>query len=146
MFRTIVVGTDGSESAQRALECAIDVARLHRGVLHVVTAYGPLSPRDVYERQRGLPPDRRREIDEASGARAVFDDAAKQAAAEGVQAELHARVGDAGAAVVQVVDDVGADLVVVGNRGMTGVRRVLGSVPNHVAHAARCSVLIADTH
>ena len=41
--------------------------------------------------------------------------------------------------------EVEADLIVVGNKGMTGVRRVLGSVPNSVAHSAPCSVLIAFT-
>jgi nucleotide-binding universal stress UspA family protein len=44
-----------------------------------------------------------------------------------------------------VAEEVGADLVVVGNRGMKGARRVLGSVPNTIAHGATCSVLIADT-
>ena len=46
---------------------------------------------------------------------------------------------------MKVADHVGADLIVVGNRGMKGVRRVLGSVPNSVAHSANCSVLIVDT-
>ena len=62
-----------------------------------------------------------------------------------MSAELYARPGEPGAALVQLVEDIRADLVVVGNTGMSGLRRVLGSVPNHVTHAAPCSVLIVDT-
>jgi nucleotide-binding universal stress UspA family protein len=67
------------------------------------------------------------------------------ARSHGVEAETHVATGDAAAAIVKIAREVKADLVVVGNRGMTGVRRVLGSVPNSVAHAAPCSVLIAET-
>jgi nucleotide-binding universal stress UspA family protein len=63
----------------------------------------------------------------------------------GIEAEYHPAAGDAAEAIVRVADQVGADLIVVGNRGMKGVRRVLGSVPNSVAHKANCSVLIVDT-
>ncbi len=58
---------------------------------------------------------------------------------------LHAATGDPSEVIIQRAEAVGADLVVVGNRGMKGVRRVLGSVPNSVAHGAPCSVLIVDT-
>ena len=64
---------------------------------------------------------------------------------EGVEARYHPAAGSAADAIVKVADHVGADLIVVGNRGMKGVRRVLGSVPNSVAHNANCSVLIVDT-
>ena len=64
---------------------------------------------------------------------------------EGVRAEYHAAKGDPAEAIVRVADRLDADLIVVGNRGMKGVRRVLGSVPNSVAHLANCSVLIVDT-
>jgi nucleotide-binding universal stress UspA family protein len=50
------------------------------------------------------------------------------------------------AAVCEVASTVDADLIVIGNRGMTGARRVLGSVPNSVAHHASCSVLIVETN
>ena len=58
---------------------------------------------------------------------------------------LHPSHGDAAEALVAIAEEIGADLIVVGNRGMKGERRVLGSVPNSVAHAANCSVLIVDT-
>jgi nucleotide-binding universal stress UspA family protein len=69
----------------------------------------------------------------------------KEIEKEGVQAKYHPAAGNTADAIVRVADQVGADLIVVGNRGMRGVRRVLGSVPNTVAHAANCSVLIVDT-
>jgi nucleotide-binding universal stress UspA family protein len=47
--------------------------------------------------------------------------------------------------LVQIADEQGAQMIVVGNKGMTGARRVLGSVPNHVSHHARCDVLIVST-
>ena len=63
----------------------------------------------------------------------------------GLEPVVHAAEGDPTDAIVRIAEDVGADLIVVGNKGMKGVRRVLGSVPNSVAHKAPCSVLIADT-
>ncbi len=59
--------------------------------------------------------------------------------------EVHAVTGDPADALVRVADREGADLIVVGNKGMKGARRVLGSVPNSVAHRATCSVLILPT-
>ena len=72
--------------------------------------------------------------------------AASEARRRGVKVETHAVPGDPADALVGVATEVGADLVVVGNRGMTGKRRfVLGSVPNKVSHHCPCSLLIVDT-
>ena len=62
-----------------------------------------------------------------------------------VDAEVHAATGDPAEAIVRVATRIGADLIIVGNKGMRGARRVLGSVPNSIAHQAPCSVLIVDT-
>jgi nucleotide-binding universal stress UspA family protein len=63
-----------------------------------------------------------------------------------VNCETHQLPGDAADALLDVAEQVGADLLVVGNRGMTGARRfVLGSVPNEVSHHSPCSLLIVDT-
>jgi nucleotide-binding universal stress UspA family protein len=59
--------------------------------------------------------------------------------------EIHTAVGDPAEVLVKRADEVGADLIVVGSKGMRGTRRVLGSVPNSVAHKAGCHVLIAKT-
>jgi nucleotide-binding universal stress UspA family protein len=58
---------------------------------------------------------------------------------------VHGAKGDPADILISKAEEVGANLIVVGNRGMKGVRRVLGSVPNSVAHGAHCSVLIVDT-
>jgi nucleotide-binding universal stress UspA family protein len=68
-----------------------------------------------------------------------------QAASHGVASETHPATGDPADALITVADREGADLIVVGNKGMKGARRVLGSVPNSVAHRASCSVLILPT-
>jgi len=59
--------------------------------------------------------------------------------------KIHGKAGAPADAICEVAAEVDADLIIVGNKGMKGVRRVLGSVPNSVAHQAPCSVLIAAT-
>ena len=64
----------------------------------------------------------------------------------GVESEIHARAGTAADVILDVAEELDADLIVVGNKGMTGTRRfLLGSVPNRVAHHASCNVLIVRT-
>jgi nucleotide-binding universal stress UspA family protein len=65
---------------------------------------------------------------------------------KGVEVETHAREGDPADAILDVAEETGADLIVVGNKGMTGAKRfLLGSVPNKVSHHAPCSVMIIRT-
>jgi nucleotide-binding universal stress UspA family protein len=63
----------------------------------------------------------------------------------GLKVELHARSGPPAAVLVRHAEEVGADLIVVGSKGMQGARRLIGSIPNTVAHSASCHVLIAKT-
>jgi nucleotide-binding universal stress UspA family protein len=63
----------------------------------------------------------------------------------GVDGDAHAVPAHPATAILTVAEAVGADLIVVGNRGMKGARRVLGSIPNHVSHHAHCDVLVVDT-
>ena len=77
---------------------------------------------------------------------ATLEDAAEVAKEDGVAVEVHARQGDPADAILDVAEETKADLIVVGNKGMTGARRfLLGSVPNKVSHHAPCSVLIIRT-
>jgi nucleotide-binding universal stress UspA family protein len=64
---------------------------------------------------------------------------------EGVQVATHAREGDPAELLMSIADEQHAQIIVVGNRGMAGARRVLGSVPNRLSHSARCDVLIVPT-
>jgi nucleotide-binding universal stress UspA family protein len=76
----------------------------------------------------------------------VLDEAAGAMHARGVDTECHARKGDPADALLEVAEQERADMIVVGNKGMTGTKRfLLGSVPNKVSHHAPCSVLIIRT-
>ncbi len=137
MFETVVVGADSSDTAAEAVRQAIELVKLTGGQLHIVSAYKP--------QQFSASGGEAGTLDSGYLAESVLADHASRARAAGVQSTEHARSGDAAEAICEVAAEVGADLIVVGNKGMTGVRRVLGSVPNSVAHHAPCSVLIALT-
>jgi nucleotide-binding universal stress UspA family protein len=138
MFETVVVGADGSDTAAEAVRQAIELVKLTGGRLHIVSAYSPHALKSGEgEFTKSLGSD--------SVARALLDDLGSRAALAGVQVDTHAKAGSPADAICEVATDVQADLIVVGNKGMSGARRILGSVPNSVAHQAPCSVLIADT-
>ena len=138
MYSTVVVGADDSATAREAVLVAADVAAASGGKLHIVTAYDRKS---VTIDQ--LPVEVRYSADHPADA--LLRRLADLVSEHGLEPVVHATEGDPADAIVRIAEDVGADLIVVGNKGMKGVRRVLGSVPNSVAHKAPCSVLIADT-
>ncbi len=138
MFKTILVGADDSETAGRAVQTAVELVKALGGDLHVMTAYRPESVK-----VEKLPDEFLDRITDPADL--LLDRLRKEIEKQGVQAKYHPAAGSPADAIVKVADHVGADLIVVGNRGMKGVRRVLGSVPNSVAHSANCSVLIVDT-
>jgi len=139
MFGVVLVGADGSDTARRAVEAAADLAAAAKGTLHIVTAYDPKSY------STSTLPSEFRNLNSEIDADALLQTLSFIAKSRGLEPVLHGGIGDPGEVIVQRAEEVGADLVVVGNRGMKGVRRVLGSVPNSVAHGAPCSVLIVDT-
>jgi nucleotide-binding universal stress UspA family protein len=137
VFQTVVVGADQSDTATEAVRQAIELVKLTGGRLHIVSAYRL--------QQFSTSGGEEREIDSGDLAESVLADHASRARAAGIEAQTHARSGPAAEEICEVAAEVHADLIVVGNKGMVGVRRVLGSVPNSVAHHAPCSVLIANT-
>jgi len=139
MFSSLVVGTDGSATAAQAVRSATELAKALSATLHIVTVYKP-SPVKTSGATEDFPG-----LGAGGQAEALLDDQCARARAAGVRVEGHAETGDPAEAIVRVAEQEQADLIVVGNRGMTGVRRVLGSVPNSVAHQAPCSVLIVQT-
>jgi len=148
MFESIVVGTDGSQTATIAVQQAVELAALHGATLHLVHAHRLVSAGQMANAAVAGAPTFdiegvNRGIEEES--RQVGVHAASQAERAGVKCETHLVPGDAADALIDVAEQVGADLIVVGNRGMTGARRVLGSVPNKVSHHSPCSLLIIDT-
>jgi nucleotide-binding universal stress UspA family protein len=141
VFNTVVVGADGSETAAEAVRRAIGLVKLTGGQLHIVTAYKPehLGSSDG-EIDRYL-----KSLGSDSFARSVLAELSAVARAAGIQAETHALTSAPADAICEVAAQVQADVIVVGNKGMRGARRVLGSVPNSVAHQAPCDVLVAFT-
>ena len=148
MFRSIVVGTDGSETAGKAVEAAVELAKMCDAQLHIVSAYEPVPKGRLREEARQAPDDLQWTISAREDVEATLAEAAEVAAevAEGVEVETFARQGDPADAILDVAEERGSDLIVVGNKGMTGAKRfLLGSVPNKVSHHAPCSVLVVRT-
>jgi nucleotide-binding universal stress UspA family protein len=146
VFRSIVVGTDGSDTAQKAVRAAVELAGIAGATLEVVSAYEPVSNQRLREEARQAPPDLQWMVNPREDVDATLRDAGDRAAEAGVQARTYAREGDPADAILDVAEEQGSDLIVVGNKGMTGAKRfLLGSVPNKVSHHAPCSVLIIRT-
>ena len=146
VFRSIVVGTDGSETAATAVDAAVGLAQLSAAGLEIVSAYEPVSNQRLREEARQMPPDLQWMINRRADVDATLHHAAERARAAGVTAETHAREGDPADAILDVAEELGADLIVVGNKGMTGAKRfLLGSVPNKISHHAPCAVMIIRT-
>src|SRR3954471_11581597 len=146
MFRSIVVGTDGSDTASKAVDEAIDLAKAVGAAVCVVSAYEPVPKARLREEARQTPSDLQGMVNPREGADAPLADAAELVRAAGVEVEPFAREGAPADAILDVAEERDADLIIVGNKGMTGARRfLLGSVPNKVSHHAPCSVLIVRT-
>ncbi len=125
-YRTIVVGTDGSSTAMRATTAAGRLARRVHGRVEVVTAFGT-------------------NLDQETAA-AVLRDAQETLRTEGIAATTDMREGSPDEVLSRVVEERGADLVVVGNVGMGKAHRFrLGGIAERVAHDAPCDVLIVHT-
>jgi nucleotide-binding universal stress UspA family protein len=146
MFRSILVGTDGSETAGKAVAAAVRLAKLCDASLHVVSAYEPVPRGRLRAEARQAPADLQWMINPREEVDAKLSDAADEVREAGVAVETFAREGDPADAILDVAEERGVDLIVVGNKGMTGAKRfLLGSVPNKVSHHAPCSVLIIRT-
>jgi nucleotide-binding universal stress UspA family protein len=146
MFRAIVVGTDGSETATQAVRQAVELAKATGARVELVSAYEPVSGQRLREEHQQVPEDMQWMVNPREDVDATLEDAVKVAEEAGVETETYARQGDPADAILDVAEETKADLIVVGNKGMTGARRfLLGSVPNKVSHHAPCSVLIIRT-
>jgi nucleotide-binding universal stress UspA family protein len=143
MFKSIVVGTDGSETADIALRRAIELAALTGGKLHVVSAYEPTPAR--VGGNKPVAEAAEWSVGSDFKVEAVLQRAQAEANAGSIDFEVHAPKGDAADSLIAAARDHDADLIVLGSRGMRGARRVLGSVPNKVSHHAPCDVLIVQT-
>lgn len=123
MYQKILVGTDGSKTAAKAVERAVDMAASTGGTLTILTAA---------RADRGA---------------LIVGQAAEAHSASGVKIDTKVIEDDPVAALITEATEGGYDLLVMGNKGMTGMTRFfrLGSVPNKVSHHLPCNLLIVKT-
>jgi nucleotide-binding universal stress UspA family protein len=149
MFKNIVVGIDGSGTANQALEKAAQLAKATGARLHVVSAFDssaslatlsgdPLASTAAVsagaQLEAALKDHTARLLEDAKGALKEID------------VDTYATSGEPADVLIQIAEEAGAELIVVGNKGMRGAKRLLlGSVPNRVAHHAPCDVWIVHT-
>ncbi|HEY1443625.1 MAG TPA: universal stress protein [Acidimicrobiales bacterium] len=139
-YQVIVVGTDGSGRAGVAVHKAMQLAQLTGGTVHAVNAmHATVVFEDPHSAQLVMD-------DMRKHAEAIKEQVLEDARRQGVTVEFHSATSEPAEALVELAERLNADLVVVGNRGMSGMKRfVLGSVPNRVSHRCPCSVLIVET-
>ena len=127
----VAVGTDGSETAEEAVQQAAAIAKRFDAKLVLLSAGALESGVEDIERQWAS----------NSSARmgTMLERTASRIREDGIECETLIDDGDPAEVLVRLAADCGADMLVIGNKGMQ--RRVLGSVPNSVTHTAGCSVL-----
>ena len=146
MFGSIVVGTDGSDTAKEAVRQATDLAGQVGAKMHLVSAYEPVPEGRLRDERQQVPDDAQWMVNPREDVTGVLEEAGEGIKQAGVDLEIHPREGDPADAILDVAEEKGADLIIVGNKGMTGAKRfLLGSVPNKVSHHAPCSVMIIRT-
>jgi nucleotide-binding universal stress UspA family protein len=146
MFGSIVVGTDGSETAGEAVRQATELAKAVGATVNLVSAFEPVGNQRLREERQQVPEDMSWMVNEREDVNATLKQAQEQLQEEGVKVEIFARQGDPADAILDVAEEQNADLIIVGNKGMSGAKRfLLGSVPNKVSHHAPCSVMIIRT-
>ncbi|MEU4419914.1 universal stress protein [Actinoplanes sp. NPDC024001] len=146
-YRTIIVGTDGSESALKAVEQAAEIAAARSARLVVVCAFHPLTAKEQSILAAVVGPTSMYQVAGTDAAEEALE-AARRRAAEAGAADVNAMLvkGDPGQALLATATEQAADLIVVGSRGINTLSgRLLGSVPSDVSQRASCDVLIVHT-
>lgn len=144
MFKTVVVGTDGSEHAMKALQIAVDFAKADPEMnVHVVTAFHPLSPGQIKDLRSQLPEEFHSLLNADFGADSILQQARATFSQAGLSAKFLELNGDATDAILDTARDADADLIIVGSRGENVARRAMhGSVSTKLVHHADCTVIV----
>jgi nucleotide-binding universal stress UspA family protein len=146
VYKAIVVGTDGSDTAGEAVRQATELAHRLGARMLIVSAYEPITDARLQDADAEVARDLQWMINPRKDVDATLRSAMEVAQQRGVEVQTFARQGDPADAILDVAEEQNADLIVVGNKGKTGAKRfLLGSVPNRVSHHAPCSVLIIRT-
>ena len=141
-FRRIVVATDFAESAERALACAVELARSHSAELLLLHVYMdlPAYPEVTAGQVQAIYEEQRRWVDE------TLERRARSARAAGLLARAIVRTGPPASTIAETAAEEEADLVVVGTHGRSGLDRlIVGSVAERVVRLATCPVLVVKT-
>jgi nucleotide-binding universal stress UspA family protein len=139
MISTVAVGTDGTETADEAVKQAAEIARRFDAKLVLLSAFKD----SAHTPLQGGDPELQWAVSSQAGVRSALEQLQAQLTEAGLVCETRIDDGDPADVLVRLAGDCGADLLVIGNKGMK--RRVLGSVPNGVTHKAECSVLVVKT-
>ena len=141
MLSTVAVGTDGSATASKAVEAAIEIAQRFDAKLVLLSAF-----QGTDARPRGAGPSSEElewAFDNDARVREMLHRTEQDLRERKIECMTLLDEGDPAEVLVRLAEECGADLLVIGNRGMQ--RRVLGSVPNSVTHKATCSVYVVKT-
>lgn len=143
MFKTIAVATDGTETADKAVDVALDIAARYGARLLILSAYTPPSLKQVEKERSGLPEEVQWTVHAAERVDTILGSALHRARERGLESDTVARRGEPAEVICALAAEHDVDLLVVGNKGMN--RRVFGSVPRSVCQHAPCSVVVAKT-
>ena len=138
MISTIAVGTDGTPTARKAVGEAAEIARRFGAKLVLLSVF-----RDSTSPAPGKDVELEWVTNQQARVKTVLERLEEELRGDGIECETYADSGEPGKVLVRLAEECGADLLVIGNKGIK--RRVLGSVPNKVTHAANCSVLVVKT-
>jgi nucleotide-binding universal stress UspA family protein len=142
-IETVAVGTDGSDTATTAVQFAIELAEKFGSRIVFISSYRPVSESRLKHEQKDAPQDVQWAINPAEDVEDALRSVEALADEHGLKWTSEAREGDPSDVLVDLAEEHGADVLVIGNKGMH--RRVIGSVPNSVSHKAKCSVMIVKT-
>jgi len=143
VIATVAVGTDGSGTAGKAVESALDLAERYGARIVFISAYQPVDEQRLRREKREAPQDVQWAINPEEDVDATLREAEEKAEERGLSWASEAAMGDPADVLLRLAEKHGADVLVIGNKGMH--RRVLGSVPNSVTHGATCSVYLVKT-
>ncbi len=143
MYRSLLVATDGSETAAEAVKVATELAKIFGATLHIVNVWRSDEGGAAGWARISVPYPGGAEP--WSFAETQTEAMASEARARGVSVQTHVTTGFVVERILATAVEQNVELIVVGNKGMRGAKRILGSVPNAVAHAASCAVLIHNT-
>jgi nucleotide-binding universal stress UspA family protein len=143
MIATVAVGTDGSQTADKAVVSALDLAERFSARIVFISAYQPVDETRLRHEKSDAPEEIQWTINPDEDVDATLREAQELAEQRGLAWASEAAQGDPADVLVRLADKHDADVLVIRNRGMH--RRVLGSVPNTVTHQAHCTVYLVKT-